>query len=138
MRNLILAVLLTIPSMAFSQADGESALVSMANEVAQSSCDKNIDYKKLFSLAVSGQYTGAANSEWLSEINEAAFFKCPEGFLRSLSSFPPMEQDEVLKYFGIVNPPWDIATALEPYEENHELSNFVNRKLGGFKSVPKP
>jgi len=138
MKNILLTVLLIIPSMALSQSDSELALASMAKEVEQSSCGKKMDYKKLFSLSVSGQYKGVASSEWLSEINETAFFKCPEGFLMSLSLAPAVEQDEVLRYFGIVNPPWDIAAALEPYEENHELSSFVKSKLGGFKNIPKP
>ncbi len=76
--------------------------------------------------------------EWLSQINETAFFKCPKGFLRYLSLLPNMEQDKVLMYFGIVNPPWEIAAALEPYENSTELGGFISSKLSGFKKYSKP
>ena len=138
MKNIMMFVMLAIPILASAQNDAEAMLVSMSKEVERSSCSSPFEYKELFSLAFSGVYKGASSTEWLSEINEKAFFKCPERFLKSLSSLSAKEQDQVLGYFGIVNPPWDIAEALHPYENNHELSAFVNAKLSGFKNVPKP
>ncbi|WP_028876985.1 hypothetical protein [Teredinibacter turnerae] len=138
MKNIILIGLLIMPGLGFSQSEAESALVVMSKAVAVSSCENNINYKELFSLALSGQYKGAATMEWLSEINETALFKCPVGFLRYLSSLSEKEQNVVLKYFGIVNPPWVIAAALKPYENSPELSGFINGKLGGFKNYSKP
>jgi hypothetical protein len=138
MKNILIALFLFTSQLSVAQSEGEAALTNMSKLVNESSCKNEINYKELFSFSLSGQITGASTIEWLSEINETAFFKCPEGFLRNLSMLPNIEQDKVLKYFGIVNAPWEIAAALESFENSPELGGFIKNKLSGFKKYPKP
>lgn len=110
-----------------------------AFEIAKaSSCDKQVNYSDLFELSTSKEYRGAANIQWLSEINEVVFINCPTGFLSHFANLPQESKSAVLLYFGITNPPWELGSVFKQVQHDQKFGKLINQYFQGFVDAKSP
>lgn len=129
-------ILLFIVSTALASDDGWKEISEAI--VTKNQCSNEAIFENLFELSNSGQFTGTAQIQYLAEANEKSFLNCPEEFLSTLIQTKSNTRKEVLRNFGIVHAPWDIAKALTPLKEHKLYRQFISENFAGFFRFKEP
>lgn len=136
MKQFIIAFLSAVVVVQAFASDGGKEIRSSI--VLKDECSSETKFNKLFELSSSGKYTGTAQIQYLAEANETSFMNCPEEFLSSMIKSSEKERNAVLRHFGIVMAPWDIADKLNMFRQRSEYKELIETRLSGFFKIKKP